>query len=108
MELPRQRSGDEQVSVMGLLSTEAFDEAVERATDALLADSGLPRFGGHRATVERRVRIAFDAAGIAVATERADHWKREYERVNARAFEHRAEIERLRAEVACLSTAGGR
>lgn len=35
-----------------------------RAVDALLADSGLPRFGGHRATVERRQRIAWEAAGI--------------------------------------------
>jgi hypothetical protein len=35
---------------------------IEAATDALLADSGLPRYGGHRATIERRMRLAFDAA----------------------------------------------
>jgi hypothetical protein len=35
---------------------------IEAATDALLADSGLPRYGGHRATIERRMAIAFEAA----------------------------------------------
>jgi hypothetical protein len=35
---------------------------IEAATDALLEDSGLPRYGAHRNTVERRVRIALEAA----------------------------------------------
>jgi hypothetical protein len=35
---------------------------IEAATDALLADSALPRYGAHRNTVERRVRIALEAA----------------------------------------------
>lgn len=38
------------------------DERVDRAVDALMADSGVPRFGPHRAEVERRQRIAFAAA----------------------------------------------
>jgi hypothetical protein len=38
------------------------EREIEAATDALLDDSGLPRYGGHRATVERRMRIAFEAA----------------------------------------------
>jgi hypothetical protein len=37
--------------------------AVERAVDALMEDSGLPRFGPYRATIERRVRLALTAAG---------------------------------------------
>jgi hypothetical protein len=38
------------------------DAAVERATTALLEDSGLPPYGNYRATIERRVRLAFAAA----------------------------------------------
>jgi hypothetical protein len=42
--------------------TDAAEAAVEAAVNVLLADSGLPQYGPHRATVERRQRLAFDAA----------------------------------------------
>ena len=56
---------------MGGPITEAFpmpvvpcdDAAIERATTALLEDSGLPVWGPYRETIERRVRLALGAAG---------------------------------------------
>lgn len=43
------------------------EQAIERAVDALMADSGLPRFGPHRVAVERRFRL-----GLAAALEQPD------------------------------------
>jgi hypothetical protein len=54
---------------IGRLQTAITDARVNRAVDALLADSGLPRFGGYRANIERRVRLAFAAAGALPRTD---------------------------------------
>jgi hypothetical protein len=43
------------------------EQAIERGVDALMADSGLPRFGPHRVAVERRFRL-----GLAAALEQPD------------------------------------
>lgn len=50
------------VEQVAMVPAGSLDAALERAVDALMADSGLPRYGGHRATVERRQRIALAAA----------------------------------------------
>src|SRR4051794_34135963 len=64
---------------------------IEAATDALLAGSGLPRYGRHRATIERRMTIAFDAAdrvrdargegegAQSLIEEDAAYWRQRYE-----------------------------
>ncbi|HWT25461.1 MAG TPA: hypothetical protein VN213_18295 [Solirubrobacteraceae bacterium] len=48
-----------------------LEDAVRVMADALLADLGLPRYGGHRATIERRERLVLAALSATDAEERA-------------------------------------
>jgi hypothetical protein len=56
-----QSVGDAVCSVWPEFKARLDDAALQRAVDAPMADSGLPRYGPHRATIERRQRIAFEA-----------------------------------------------